>query len=272
MRVVKVLLLFAGGCALIVATGHFSAVPGAGYFVMLPWATGAGAGVCLAVSIGLMRGWCGEADLSSKIGPERARSESEKTKETAGAEVEDPPIWYTARVPLANKGESWDGFVGWIGRLDLQRVVTLDPMLAPDVYAAKTPEDWSMVVDEDYMLSYCTSLPHLVTRMAGRKDCRILAVMRDPLREVAQIELPDFTFAGYDLVDVRGVASTLLNCGGYPEVFTMREISLRTGLLEDHQRAREIQRELKVRHPDDPHADCHVWAIWERDLDADEED
>jgi hypothetical protein len=69
----------------------------------------------------------------------------------------------------------------------------------------------------------------------------------------------DFEFLGYDLVDV-GDASALTNCGGFPEVFANRELSSK-GLLTSHARAIEVQGRLRTMYPDEPHADCHVWAV-----------
>ena len=65
---------------------------------------------------------------------------------------------------------------------------------------------------------------------------------------------------GYDLVDVQGSASALTNCGGFPDVFDNHEISSK-GLLTSYPRALQVQSELRSKHPDEHHADCHLWAI-----------
>jgi hypothetical protein len=70
-----------------------------------------------------------------------------------------------------------------------------------------------------------------------------------------------FEFLGYDVVDVHGEVSALTNCGGFPDVFSNSELS-RKGLLTSFSRAREVQAELRRRYPDEPHADCHLWAIF----------
>jgi hypothetical protein len=62
------------------------------------------------------------------------------------------------------------------------------------------------------------------------------------------------------LVDVHGSASALTNCGGFPGVFANDELSSK-GLLLTHARALQVQAELRTKHPEEHHADCHVWAI-----------
>jgi hypothetical protein len=54
---------------------------------------------------------------------------------------------------------------------------------------------------------------------------------------------------------------SLTNCGGFPDVFDGGEISP-VGLLTDHSRALEVREELRALHPEEPHANCHAWAIF----------
>jgi hypothetical protein len=66
---------------------------------------------------------------------------------------------------------------------------------------------------------------------------------------------------GYDLVDVQHSASALSNCGGFPHAFSNEELTSK-GLLASHARAVEVQAALRRHYPQEPHADCHVWAIF----------
>jgi hypothetical protein len=75
------------------------------------------------------------------------------------------------------------------------------------------------------------------------------------------VELPGFSFLGFDLLDVCGDVSALTNCGGFEDVFGKEEIS-ELGLLRDVVRAYEVQLGLRTAYPNEPHAECHVWAIW----------
>ena len=70
-----------------------------------------------------------------------------------------------------------------------------------------------------------------------------------------------FEFLGYDLVDVEASASALTNCGGFPDAFDNGELSSK-GLLTSHARALQVQADLRTKHPEEHHANCHVWAIF----------
>ncbi len=56
-------------------------------------------------------------------------------------------------------------------------------------------------------------------------------------------------------------ASALSNCGGFPDAFANSELTP-FGLLASHARGMEVQARLREHYPDDPHADCHLWAIF----------
>ena len=68
-------------------------------------------------------------------------------------------------------------------------------------------------------------------------------------------------FLGFDVLDVQGDVSALTNCGGFDDVFAREELSP-LGLLTDLTRANEIRHGLRAAYPNEPHAECHVWAIW----------
>ena len=71
-----------------------------------------------------------------------------------------------------------------------------------------------------------------------------------------------YRFAGFDLVDEVTMISALTNCGGFEGAFESSDLS-EIGLIEDISRAYEIRGELLARHPEERHACCTVWAIWE---------
>jgi hypothetical protein len=55
--------------------------------------------------------------------------------------------------------------------------------------------------------------------------------------------------------------SALTNCGGFPDVFQNHELN-RFGLIEDFDRVSEIRRQLAEHHPEEPHANCELYAVW----------
>ena len=160
-------------------------------------------------------------------------------------------------------GERWLGYARWLGRPDLQRVVTLDSMLCPPVVRIECDEDWQVVVCEDFMLDFFTDFEFVRRRASGLPRSLVVAAARDPSSaDVASFSRPDFEFAGFDVVDTHCCASAILDCGGFPEVFSVSELSADTGLITSRERAFEIRDTLRRLYPDGDHTDCYVWAIW----------
>src|SRR5574337_549154 len=89
----------------------------------------------------------------------------------------------------------------------------------------------------------------------------VLCVYRNPSQQPLAPTVADFEFLGYDLVDVQNSASALTSCRGFPDVFANSELS-EHGLLPEFVRASEVQRLLRAMHPEEAHADCHLWAIF----------
>lgn len=173
--------------------------------------------------------------------------------------------WYiaTERFTPAN-GAAWDRFVDWSGLAQLEDVVSLDPMICPPLnqHHDVPPDYWDHIVSEDFMLDFFVDLPFLLECVDGMDEYNLLCVFRNPEREPSP---PDdghgWTFCGYDLVDRQHSASALTNCGGFPDAFADTELNGH-GLLTSRARALEVQAALRAFYPDEPHADCHAWAIF----------
>jgi len=82
-----------------------------------------------------------------------------------------------------------------------------------------------------------------------------------PERLVAEVRPTGFDLAGFELLDVHGDVSALTDCGGFPAVFAGGELNS-FGLLSDLSRADDVRRGLRTAYPDEPHAECDVWALW----------
>lgn len=159
-------------------------------------------------------------------------------------------------------GERWTRYVAWSGLSQLRELVSLDEMLCPTVPETLIEADWNYNVHADYQTSYFSSLQYLQQRVAGKADLNILAILQNPSHaELDSTDLADFSFVGFDLLNVCGDVSALTNCGGFAEVFANAELS-ELGLLRNLERAYEIQGRLRAEYPGEPHAQCHVWAIW----------
>jgi hypothetical protein len=161
-------------------------------------------------------------------------------------------------------GDRWDRYVAWSGLSQLREVITLDTMLCPTLPEELTAADWDYNVHADYRVFFFRSLEYLLKRVAANGPLNILAVLQNPTEgDLVAVSLPGFAFAGFDIVDVHGDVSALTNCGGFEGVFVNAELS-ELGLLTDLVRAQEVQASLRAQYPEEPHAECHIWAIWRR--------
>jgi hypothetical protein len=170
--------------------------------------------------------------------------------------------WFIATKPFTSRETSaWEKYIAWSGFDHLDEVVSLDSMLCPSVLPEIRDEYWPYIVNEDFMLHFFVDLDFLLQQIAGIPERNLLCVHRNPeCPPPAFAAAARFEFLGYDLVDNQGSASALTNCGGFPDVFSGSELSP-TGLLTSHARALEVQAELRRKHPEEHHANCHVWAI-----------
>ena len=169
--------------------------------------------------------------------------------------------WYIATKTFTPRHAGWAMYIAWSGLTQLEEVVSLDPMLCPSLLPDIKTEYWPHIVNEDFMLNFFVDLAFLLDQIPDVAERNLLCVFRNPS---SQPPLPggslNFELLGYDLVDIQASASALTNCGGFPDVFENSELSSK-GLLTSCSRALEVQSELRRRYPEEPHADCHVWAI-----------
>jgi hypothetical protein len=170
--------------------------------------------------------------------------------------------WYIATKTFTSRGGgSWQTYVAWSGLTQLDEVVSLDRMLCPTLLPEIRDEYWPHIVNEDFMLNFFVDLEFLLAQLSGTGERNLLCVYRNPPTPPRPcIGSVKFEFLGYDLVDVESGVSALTNCGGFPDVFDNAELSSK-GLLTSHLRALQVQSELRRRHPEEPHANCHVWAV-----------
>ena len=83
------------------------------------------------------------------------------------------------------------------------------------------------------------------------------AALNPAIEQAGALQDSHFSFCGYDLVEVEGGVSALVNCGGFPKSFDNSELNS-NGLIEKLERARVVQDSLRSEYPDEHHADCNV--------------
>ncbi len=172
--------------------------------------------------------------------------------------------YYTAIEQFDRKnGERWLGYTRWLGRTDLEGVVTLDSVLCPPVVHVESSDDWQFVAQEEFMLDFFTNLDFVLQRVSGHRPSVVVAVARNPsAAEIAGFTHPHFEFAGFDIVDAQFIASALLNGCNFPEAFDVSELSPESGLIKSRERAFRIRDALQKRYPNRDKIPSHVWAIW----------
>lgn len=162
-----------------------------------------------------------------------------------------------------NCGDAWTKYVAWSGLTHLKEVVSLDGILCPAVIKELIDEDWQYNVQEDYKVFLFRDVDYLLSRVADHDRVNFLAIMQNPtVEDIRSFTDRRFEFRGFDLVDVHGDISALDNCGGFDKVFSKTDLS-DCGLVVDYARATEIHRRLPLEYPDEPHAKCDMWAIWQ---------
>jgi hypothetical protein len=160
-------------------------------------------------------------------------------------------------------GEAWRKFIDWSGLTQLQEVVSLDLILCPTVFGELTAEDWQHNVQEDFKITLFHDLDHVLRRVAGDDRVNVLALMQNPfIAEIWSFIDRRFVFRGFDLVELQTGISALVNCGGFDKVFAPTELS-GCGLLSDRAKALSVQQSLRAEYPDEHHADCDLWAVWQ---------
>ena len=159
-------------------------------------------------------------------------------------------------------GDRWTGYYDWAKIPQLTEVVSLDAMLCRHLIREFITEDWQYIVNENYRLDYFYNLDYLLTRINGALRRNVLGLYRNPDCHITTApDKGDFLFVGYDLIEEKTQISALTNCGGFPEVFPNTELN-HCGLITDFKRASEIKILLRSKFPNEPHADCELYAIW----------
>ncbi len=160
----------------------------------------------------------------------------------------------------ARSGDAWGRYVAWSGHRHLREVVTTDPMLCAPLIETLTAEDWAHNIHQDYRTHFFGDFSYLLGRAGfDAAHHNLLAVIEEPRRCPALP--PGFEFCGYDVIDSDDAISVLLNCGGFPAIFSSNDLNP-LGLIDGLGRALEIAAALRRQHGEDAHCEqCHVWGI-----------
>lgn len=151
-------------------------------------------------------------------------------------------------------------YIGWSKLNQIKEIITIDCALCPRILQYREDDYRYMTWMEDYWVY--NDLSWFLKKVEAIPDKQILAVVREPKVDCKKIfnDLR-FRFYGYDLIEDQTDISALTNCGGFDKAFHKADIS-KYGLIENFDRAKEVQLKLKEEYPYEDHADCALWGIW----------
>lgn len=159
---------------------------------------------------------------------------------------------------------SWDKYKDWSKMYQLDELVSLDGMLnellvEPDY---DNENDWNFIHTFGiYQTGFFTDLEYVFKRLIRLENYNLLAVVIEPKEKCESIDLIDYEFIGYDLLDQDFGISALTNCGGFDETFLPSELN-KKGLIDNYEKAFYIKEQLLINNPDEHHADTNVIAVW----------
>lgn len=157
-------------------------------------------------------------------------------------------------------GDSWSRYIEWSGFGHIQEIVSTDIMLCPSLIDTLIDEDWNFNIHADNRTHFFHDYEYLKRRIgydASRHN--ILALIERPTH--VSMSIDGFEFCGYDILDSGNSYSVLVNCGGFPSIYTADDLN-QLGLVDDLDRVTKIAETIRDQYPDDDHcSDCYVVGI-----------
>ncbi|MDQ6786902.1 MAG: hypothetical protein M3033_08855 [Acidobacteriota bacterium] len=177
-------------------------------------------------------------------------------------------FWYGARESFDKLSQtdvmSWDNYIEWSKLNQLKELVSLDGILNGDLVNPDfdNADDWNFIlIDEQFQTGFYNSVEYVLKNIETKKKFNLLAVIKEPNEKCELLELADFEFVGYELLDKDYSNSALTNCGGFDETFLPNELN-EYGLINDYEKAYDIRKRLVENNPEEHHANCNVFAVW----------
>jgi hypothetical protein len=174
-------------------------------------------------------------------------------------------ILHTARAKFdKSNADAWITYINWARLSQLTELVSVDQGLNEVlVEGDRNSEDfWNhTVLNGCYETGFFTSVDFVLNNMQPNDTFNLLAVSINPNVNCELIEIQDYDFLGYDLLDQYCDTSALTNCGGFDEVFLPSDLN-HFGLIDKYEKAIDINKGLLKNYPDEEHADTNIIAIW----------
>jgi hypothetical protein len=161
-------------------------------------------------------------------------------------------------------GIGWDKYVEWSKLTHLTEVVSLDgmlnkPLVDPDYNDA---EDWNFIHCIGlYQTGFFKSQEYVLRKCKNYYNFNLLTVVISPSQDCKYIQVDDYEFMGYELLDHEFGVSVLTNCGGFDETFLPTDLN-NYGLIDEYLAAYDIRKRLLENNPEEPHTKTNVIAVW----------
>ncbi|MBA2329740.1 MAG: hypothetical protein H0V91_08985, partial [Flavisolibacter sp.] len=116
-------------------------------------------------------------------------------------------FWYTAKNsfdPSYGDGSSWKKYIEGSKLTQLKEVVSLDTMLCELTFDPDYDNEELykyIICDQHYVTDLFNSFDYVLKNVQDKSDFNLLALIKEPDQEYKNIDLKDFEFAGYDLLD-----------------------------------------------------------------------
>lgn len=185
------------------------------------------------------------------------RSIKSKNRDEGGIQME---VGYVA----VETFHTTEKYKEWSKLYHVRDVVSLDCALCPGILNnSSIQEDFKYLPGYSSYEDVLNNLYLLLSIVSCEKDTQILAVIREPDEDSTNLLTDErFKFYGYDLLEDFTRISAITNCGGFDKAFSPKDIS-EYGLIKEFDKAKQIQLLLEKEYPDESHASCTLWAIWQ---------
>src|SRR4051794_22370637 len=126
-------------------------------------------------------------------------------------------FWYTARDtynPSFEGGTGWTKYIAWSRLIQLKELVSLDSILCGLSFVADYEHEEIYryaVIDDGYATDLFNCLDYVSSNVHKKSNFNLLAVVKEPDQDCKNVQIPDFDFVGYDLIDKEYNVSALTN-------------------------------------------------------------
>lgn len=160
---------------------------------------------------------------------------------------------------------SWDNYIEWSKLTHLTELVSLDnslnEVLVEVDYDSQDYWDNSVVGEREMETNCFKTLDYVLRNTKTKTRFNLLTVVIEPDEDCKKIQLNDYDFVGYELLDKDYFTSALTNCGGFNETFSGNDLN-KLGLIDEYRKVYDIKKRLLENNPNEFHADTHVFAVW----------